>query len=31
MADKFIDYFDFVDPTETDRQTGKPLFDVTKL
>ena len=31
MADKFIDYFDFVDPTEIDDQTGKPLYDVTKL
>ena len=31
MADKFIDYFDFVDPTETDDQTGKPIYDVSKL
>ena len=31
MADKFIDYFDFVDPTEIDDATGKPIYDVTKL
>lgn len=31
MADKFIDYFNNVDPEERDPNTGKPIFDVTKL
>lgn len=28
MIDKFIDYFDSVDPMERDFQTGKPIFKI---
>lgn len=30
-VDKFIDYFNDVDPTERDRATGKPIFKVGDL
>lgn len=31
MIDKFIDYFDSVDPQERDFQTGKPIFKVKDM
>ena len=31
MVDKFIDYFDAVDPQERDDQSGKPIWKVKDM